>query len=58
MIEEFVQKWEARKDVLRQQFVGKHPENYQEIVKEVIKLMAGDSEYDWTLVTIRANWST
>ena len=44
MIKEFVERWEARKDELRQQFAAGHPESYEAIVKEVVKLVAGD---DW-----------
>lgn len=51
MIQEFVKIWDERKDKLRAVFAQKHPENYKEIVTEVIKLLEKNSEneYDFDL---------
>jgi hypothetical protein len=47
MIAEFVQRWEAKKEHIRALFTTKHPDDYAEVVKNVIIHLAPDPEnYD------------
>jgi len=45
MIKQFVKNWEENKDSFKLTFSERHPENYQDIVKEVIKTITYDSNY-------------
>src|SRR5690349_18967232 len=45
MIQEFVDRFEARKDLLRSKWSEKHPASYAEIVKEVVALLSEEDEY-------------
>jgi len=44
MIQEFVNRYMAKKDLLAAAF-AKHPENYKEIVKNVISVVTGEDVY-------------
>lgn len=46
MIQEFVDRWMAEKDVLERVFQTRHPENYEEIVKRVFGLVNVDADLD------------
>ena len=46
MIKKFVERWEERKTELEDLFKRKHPENYHELVKSVIKILEEDSNFD------------
>lgn len=46
MISSFIERFEARKETLRTCFREKHPQSYKDIVIEVMKLIAGDDEYE------------
>lgn len=41
MIKEFVEKFEENKEVLRKDFLSKHPSCYQDIVESVVKILKG-----------------
>src|SRR5262245_9078197 len=42
MIAEFVRKWEDNKEIIRQKFQVKHPDNYMEIVRTVVDCLASE----------------
>lgn len=51
MIQKFVDRFMKRKDILREMFSAKHPDNYKEVVTTVIKVIAerdGDNKYQDT----------
>ncbi len=48
MIKEFVKEWEAKKDTLRAKYSLAHPEDYKQIVTDVIGLFDDGSEYHGT----------
>ena len=46
MIQEFVEKFEKDKVKLEDMFRSKHPENYKEVVKNVVSVLTDDEPYD------------
>lgn len=44
MIKEFVERWEANKDKIREFFINKPPESYQDVVETVVANIT-DEEY-------------
>lgn len=44
MIDQFVTQWEKSKHLLEKVFSKKHPENYQDIVVEVIKILSVEDD--------------
>lgn len=47
MIEEFTKAWFANVHAMREKFTTKHPENYREVVRSVVQMLADSSdEYD------------
>ena len=45
MIQSFIDKFEQNKSKLREQFEKSHPENYQDVVKGVIKTLSSEDDY-------------
>jgi len=45
MIKEFVDRFEEKKNNLKQIFKEKHPEDYADLVKSVISILANDETY-------------
>lgn len=45
MIEEFVKAWEEKKHLLREQYAKKRPDNYMNIVRNVIELLHDEGAY-------------
>jgi hypothetical protein len=43
MIKDFVEKFEKNKEALRAKFAAKHPDNYAEVVKNVIEILREES---------------
>ena len=46
MIEEFVKKWETGKSEIEKAFKDSHPRNYKDIVKAVVEVLGGGSDYE------------
>lgn len=47
MIEEFTKAWFANLHTMREKFTAKHPENYKEVVRAVVEMLAAASDaYD------------
>lgn len=46
MINKFVDRWEQRKEFIRAKFAKKHPDNYTEVVKNVIEELHDDNDYE------------
>jgi flagellar motor component MotA len=44
MIKQFVDRFMANKDKLESIFITKHPENYEEIVKSVVRIISDEDE--------------
>lgn len=42
MIDAFVKAWDARKHIVRSKFEAAHPNNYEDIVRAVIEILADD----------------
>ena len=46
MIKEFVERFENNRDKLAELFRNKHPDNYEEVVKNVVSIVTDINEYD------------
>lgn len=46
MIKEFIERFDAKRDTLRARFSEKHPDDYEDIVRAVVEVIADDDQYD------------
>lgn len=46
MIESFVKSWYENQNTLREKFSVKHPEDYKEVVRNVVEMLAIDNDID------------
>lgn len=46
MINELVLRWEKNKHLIKEEFQKKHPDNYKEVVSNVIKHITSEDDYD------------
>ena len=46
MIKEFVERWEAGKEGLRERYRKERPDNYEAIVRNVVELLHDEDEYN------------
>lgn len=44
MIEEFTKAWFANLHTMREKFTAKHPDNYEEVVRAVVEMLASDGD--------------
>lgn len=44
MIEEFTKAWFANLHTMREKFTAKHPDNYKEVVRAVVEMLASDGD--------------
>ena len=45
MIQEFVERWEANKETLRDKYSKEHPNDYKDIVKDVVSVIRDEDDY-------------
>ena len=45
MIEEFTKRWFAGKDLLREKYSRQRPENYEDIVRNVVEILHDEDDY-------------
>lgn len=45
MIQQFVDRWEARKHLAREAFSAKHPADYTEVVRTVVEVLTDEDGY-------------
>lgn len=46
MIQTFVERWDRRKDEVRTELAAKHPSEYADVVRAVVKALRSDDDYD------------
>lgn len=45
MIQKFVERWDANKDKIRERFSVAVPDRYEDIVREVVRILSDENEY-------------